>query len=207
VSKRIVHIRYFAVMLVVVAGTLYFTGLVGTRFYPTFEQAFARHETVFNRRVGELLFVDEHETTVTVFHHGASIYASHFLREVQEDGTRYACVGMSQGVGPFLSVQSQRDNQRQIFTFIGETGAFARIHQRNYEVLGRRPLYGTFHGEEVHNLSINGIPVEHVIFVQETMEHPMLGIVGTENLYIWYFSDFPVITGSAENIVISFERG
>jgi len=86
--------------------------------------------------------------------------------------------------------------QISLHFFLTDEGIGGRANRYFRETLGRRPLYGTYRHALIRDLSINGIPVDHVF------EHIT---ARGERVFFWYFSDFPPITGLREDIIISFD--
>jgi len=181
-------------LIVIVISILSMSGctLSGVRYHPTIERAFADH-SAGSRNFGEVLFIDEHPDSVTVFHRARRSYISHYSRDVREDGDWYLCVGVGTGGGDlikwgWISIESSQSSIYNSLKLVAEV---------YYERIGRRPLYGASHDPIIHSLRINGIPVDYVIETTNIHGDP---------LFLWYFSDFPPFEGDREDIVISFDE-
>lgn len=185
--------------IIILIGILSFTlfPLVGCSLFKegqaTIEKAFYAHSAVHRQKMGEVLFIDEFEDNLTVYHPDGDWVISHYTKEVRDDGYGYICQGVSNGGVPIKHKHySDKDSQLFIHSLM-EEGEF---QSRFFERLGRRPLYGYSHDSIIHDLKINGLPVDHVF---ETTN------IHGEPLFFWYYSDFPVITGEPEDIIISFD--
>ena len=179
-------------------------------FFPTVEEAFASFGEAERRGgMGEILFMEEFGDTLTVFHMRRNrYYLTHYLLEVRDGETWYTGVGIGRGAG-FIYINPQMSNwlpiaRSDVWLFIGDGVTAQRARDMRYENITRRPLYGTFAGEEVYNLSINGLYPDHIIFLREVTNIPQFE---PHPLYFWYFHDFPPFFGEREDIVISFAPG
>ena len=194
VKTRAVHVVPVVVALVLILSAIaFFDHRSANRFFSTMEEAFAHAEENGNpQELGEVFFIDEHENTITVFSlRDDHLVVSHYMTEMR-GGTRwYSGRGTSGHVSFFPGAE------RSLLHFwLNEEGVFGG-HNRNFrESFGRRPLYGIYRHDVIRNLSINGTPVEHVF------EH--INERG-ERVFFWYISNIPPFTGSAEDIVISFD--
>ena len=169
------------------------------QFYPTIEQAFSAHAGVDRRtRMGEILFIDEDDNSVTAFHPGRGWSVSHYIKERRDDGYWYQAIRVADGANILIKFDhvSIEHSQEVIHAYFSKDGVSAETVSRLYERIGRRPLDGYSHDPIIHNLSINGIPVEHVIETTNAQGNP---------LFFWYYSDFPLIEGGPEDIIISFD--
>jgi len=207
IKKIVIYIIALAIAIALTVGSLYLMGALPRepRFFSTMEQAFA-NDPEGGRDFGEILFIDDHGDNLTVFHRrNNQLTASHYLRDVREDGAWYACVGVSTG-GAFFYPDPDNLNsmnrQLHIHFFLNERGPGGIINEGLRDTLGRRPVHGFSHEEKIHNLTINGYSVNYVILLEEASDHPLFGEVP---LFFWYFSDLPLVSGPAEDIVISFE--
>ena len=170
------------------------------QFYPTIELAFSAHAGVRRgTRMGEILFIDEDDVSVTAFHTGSGEWSvSHYIKERRTDGYWYQAISVEGGgVIPIkFDHVSLEQSRAGIHSYFNKEGLFLESTLWLYERLGRRPLYGHSHDPIIKNLSINGIPVEHVIETTNAQGNP---------LFFWYYSDFPLIEGGPEDIIISFD--
>ena len=166
-------------------------------FYPTIEAAFTSCLGEVGH-FGRTFFIDEHEHNLTINHITTDRYGegswtiSHYLKNVRGEERWYACVAVSTSTAVFLPDEDDGFWQEQVYI------VNRRSNQELYRTLGRRPLYGFAYKESIHYLSINGYPVDHIILIRESE-------FGERPLYFWYFADFPLITGPAKDILISFE--
>jgi len=163
----------------------------------TIEQAFLSHTAVTNRRMGDIIFIDDQSDNLTVFHPNGVWSVSHYVRETRWNGNWYTCVGVSSG--GFIHININEDSnyisiQQDIHSVLADND-FA-IGSALYDRLGRRPLHGTSYNPIVNSLSINGEQVHHVLETTDARGN---------RLFFWYFSDFPLITGEPEDIIVSFE--
>ena len=184
-------IKILLLSAIVIISTISMFGctLTRVRYHPTIEEAFADH-SAGSRNFGEILFIDEHSDSLTIFHRARRSHISHYSRDVREDGIWYQCVGVATG-GPNIKAHgtSLEDSQSLIYHWHESSEVL-------YEVIGRRPLYGVSHDPIIHTLSINGIPVDYVIETTNIHGDP---------LFYWYFSDFPPFEDDPEDIIISFD--
>jgi len=178
------------VMIIISAISMFGCTLSGVRYHPTVEAAFADHSGG-SRNFGEVLFIDEQDNSLTIFHKGRGLYISHYLRDVREDGDWYLCVGVATG-GPLIEAGGTSHETSQFLIYHWHSSS-----EVLYERIGRRPLYGVSYDPIIHTLSINGIPVDYVIETTNIHGDP---------LFLWYFSDFPLLEGSQEDIIISFDE-
>ena len=193
IKLRAAHVVSFvAIFVLVLFAFILFDFHSGNRFFPSIEEAFA-HTAEGSGQLGEILFLDEHKTNVTVFSlRDGHLIVSHYVTELREEERWYRTGGVS-GHVPLYFPGSARF---LIHNIVNEEGFFGGANRRLRESFGRRPLYGTYRHEVIRNLSINGIPVEYVFeFTNDR----------GERMFFWYFSDFPPSTGSQDDIVISFE--
>ena len=166
-------------------------GESGREFHPTLEQAFGRREGL-----GEVIFIDEHEDSVTVFHRipnwlGQYIsHTSHYIRIVQEGEKLYSRTSVATGGFILSNDQESIETHKRL---INNSLARDVLYQR----IGRRPLYGASRDPEIRNLVINGQHVDYV--VEYVVSIPRYG---ETVFYFWYFSDFHFTAG--DEIVISF---
>jgi len=170
------------------------------RFFPTIEEAFANHSDG-RRDFGETLFVDNHGDNLTIVHkRNTHFFVSHYIREVREGEVWYACIWVSTGGAMFFPGTGDPDSrtgQLAVQFYLNERA----LGQRLWEPLGRRPLHGFSFDRDTAYMRINGYLVEHVILLEESR---YLHSFGEFPFYFWYFSDFPFVFNSPDDIVISF---
>jgi len=170
------------------------------RFYPTMEEAFRRHSGS-SGRMGEIIFIDEHEDSVTVRHWvGDVIYVSHYVRKIEGDNVLYHCVGVSQGGIPLDFTPESIDRYHHILSMALRD---AGHHRRDllYLSLNRRPLHGISTDSNIFNLRINDQAPDHVMLSNVAPAGPVFG--EETNIYFWYFSNFRFEPG--DEIIIAFE--
>ena len=173
----------------------------GRVFHPTLEQAFGRRGGM-----GEIIFIDEHEDSVTVFHMapnwlgqpGSTI--SHFARKLQEE-VLYSPISIATGAHDLSSSPESIEQNQQLIALRLASAYDLRDNPLSrefvYQRLNRRPLYGLSRDPAIHYLVINGQPVDYVIEYSVST-----GRYRNTPLYFWYFSDFQFAEG--DEIVISF---
>jgi len=169
------------------------------QFYPTIEQAFSAHAGVRRgTRMGEIVFIDKDDYSITAYHPTGYWVISHYIRERRADGYWYQAFGLSTGgrVDIKFDSTSIENSQELLHAYINTEGSLVETTEWTYQNLSRRPLWGYSHDPIIRNLSINGIPVEHVIETTNAQGNP---------LFFWYYSDFPLIEGGPEDIIISFD--
>lgn len=188
------HILVSVVLFVsLLSIIIYFDSINHNRFFPTMEEAF---NNVSDISVGfdHIILIDEHENTVTVIAlYNDNFFVSNFITKMYENERWYRYIGMSGYIPLHLPTSSV---QVILYHRLRDSGPGRGINRRFREEFGRQPLHGTYRHELVRNLSINGITVEHVF------RH--VNAQG-EQIFLWYFSDFPPVTGPREDIIISFE--
>jgi len=196
-KKRSTRFHLFATSFICIllflaaAFHLYQTHLAN-RFFPTPAEAFARHPDT-SGTLGEIFFLDEHETNLTILSlRGDQLVVSHYITELR-DGERWY---NSQGTSGHITLHFFDTARFSLHFLLTDEGIGGRANRYFRETLGRRPLYGTYRHVFVRDLSINGIPVDHVF------EHTT---ASGEQVFFWYISDFPPVTGPREDIIISFD--
>jgi len=161
------------------------------KYYPTLEEAF-RHHSGGERNMGEILFIDEHENNLTIFHkiEGRKIsafFTSHYLKKDKNGQETYSCFGVSES-GILLSPDLESIEQLRI-----RLKAFKLTRGTMHKMISRTPEYGFSRDEKVYNLKINKQLVDEVVELQTDS-----GVI-----YYWYFSD--LIIEDFNNIKVSFE--
>lgn len=198
IKKTVIYIIAATIVLAFTVGSLYISGVFGPRFFPTFEQAFANHSGG-HRNFGEIHFVHEHEDTLIVFHISGGLtrvsHVSYYLLERREGEVWFTCIAVATGI---WGIEPEPDSIRSAqLNIVGRTGG---IYERMFEEFGRRPFYGFSTNTKIHNLTINGQPVDYVV-------DRGLNTRG-EQRYLWFFSDLQILhipNLQADDIVISFE--
>ena len=196
------------VILVIAVFVLYFNVYSQPRFYPTIEEAFRRRSGSGGDRMGEIIFIDEHEDSVTVLHWTRSttpwardnINLSNYIRVNIYGEYFFRCVSVARGSialnpNPESIEQFQRSPHPELLN-VGHP----RWDISLYAVINRRPIYGVSHDSRIYNLHINGQPVDFVTVLREYSYSRAFGYVTT---YWWYFSDLQFEPG--DEIIITFE--
>ena len=177
-------------------------------YVETLEEAF-RNSPASQQEMGEILFIDVHEGSVTVFHRVEEmgmIYVSHYSKREESESNLYFCRRVQRGTDSaplsftefsiyaqknfiYLNISSHQNRENVVID------STINLNNRFYEALGRRPLHGVSFDERVHGLMINGYPVETVIEAY----------YDGRKWFFWYFSDFPAFYGTVDEITITFE--
>jgi len=176
------------VLIVMDMGDTYLEG-----YYPTLQQAFWRYQGNGGFRMREIIFIDEHEDSVTVRHRaGSTIRVSHFVRRVEGDEVFFKCVGITTGGIPLNSDQESIDQFHGLISRVNHfSGRPVRAEDLLYTNLHRRPLYGISTDPLIYNLRINGYAPDHVMVSTVRRANPRFGEEGDyTTIYFWYFADF-----------------
>jgi len=181
-------------------------------YYPTIQQAFWRYQGNQGARMREIIFIDEHEDSVTVRHWtGRTISVSHFIRRVEGDEVFFKCVGITTGG---MNVNSDQESINQFHGQISRISPFSgrpvRAEDLLYTNFRRRPLYGISSDPLIYNLRINGYAPDYVMVSTVRRSVPALGEEGEyTTIYFWYFADFDWSFADdgfdPEDIVITFD--
>jgi len=198
-----------AVGLVVLCGVgfgMYL--LVGSPwgYYRSMQMAFFMHPDRLGR-MGEIIFIDEHEDSVSVLHtHGVA----HFSRKTRGDMEYFRCIGWSTGGIPFTSDPEWIGYwQRRLSNISPFTDR--PIEERTlYRSINRTPLHGFSTDPNIFYLNINGQAPDYVIVSNVRPPIRALGEEGEEvTVYFWYFADFDWSFAEGdfgpEDIVITFD--
>jgi hypothetical protein len=150
------------------------------KYYPTLEEAF-RHHSGGERNMGEILFADEHENNLSLFHTkdgvgGISTFMSHYLKKEKNGRNVYLCISVWES-GAILN-----PNSKSVERFKANIVFFRSGSENVYKLLNRTPEYGFSQEEKIHSLMIDNQLVDEVIEFQSSMG-PM---------YYWYFSDLTI---------------
>ena len=164
------------------------------QFFPSPQEAFTNHHDTTGE-LGEIIFTNEHENNLTLF----TVRDGHFLgtnyvTEIRNGEKFYRLWEISRGI----SIHDRTIAQFLLHTVLTDNGFTGRANRNRRQEFGRIPIFGTYRHEVIRHLSINGIPVEHVI--EFTNEHG-------ERYFAWYFSDLPPFSGMREEIEIRFGGG
>ena len=204
-KRRYIFIGVFALLVILSSFTFFFP------YSSTLQGAYRRHT---GGRMGEIIFIDERENSVTVLHwSGRFIRTSHYVRRIDGDRVRFRCVGFTTGG---FSLNSDPDSIEGFRLRISPTMPWPRegrpVMARDilYEVIGRRPLYDISTDPQIFNLRINGQAPDHVMVSNVRSAIPALGEEGEETtVYFWYYADFDWSFAdyefNPEDIVITFD--
>ena len=169
------------------------------KFYSTMEEAFINHPENQESHIGEIIFIDEYEDSITVLGSTGPYdnHVSHFMRKIQDNEVFFSYVNV-----PTISIIPLNFDQRSIEQFQWSLSVRPFFSKSSIlcRSINRRPLYGISHDSKVYNLKINDQSVEYVVVLNEQIDHEIYGEV---TVYFWYFSDFNFEPG--DDIVISFD--
>jgi len=209
-QKRRFKLKKIHVIIILLIGIIYIVGST-YGYHLTVQRAFFWHFSTGSATMDEIIFIDEHEDSVTVRHwSGRSIYVSHYTRRVVLGIPFYRYTGYT--MNSFIlnpnpeSVAFQQRDLSQVTTsgrpFFARDNLYSRIN--------RRPLHGVSIDPVIHNLRINGHVPDHVGVSNVRRANPMLGEEGDEvTVYFWYFADFDWSFADdgfdPEDIVITFD--
>ena len=199
--SKLVLIIAFTIIISIAMFIVIDTADSGDGFFSTMEEAFRAHPSG-SRDFGTIMFIDEHECNLTVYH---GRHVTTFIVEQRDNERWYLARIVTVGgilINPPSSYSGLEVSAEALLNMRTEEGFFGTGNRNLREDLNRFPLYGISHDNKIYSLSINGISVEHVVLLSEGVMFPMIDY--PVNLYFWYFSDFPPITGATENIIISF---
>jgi tetratricopeptide (TPR) repeat protein len=165
-------------------------------FRPTLEEAFAESNEV-DLTMENILFIDEHESSVTVFHEcNEQFYLTFFVRKKETYEVLYAWA-FTRGGGWTINL-SENENAPTSYipfeTFIRLNAPIIphRLPLSLNEHIHRMPLYGFANDDKIHSLIIDGQPANFIIPIG-TNE------IG-EPLFFWYFADIPAFHQQDFNI-------
>ena len=202
-KRRYIFIGVFALLVILSSFANFFP------YSSTLQGAYRRHT---GGRMGEIIFIDEHENSVIVLHwSGRFIHISHYVRRVEGDRVRFRCTGVGSGTALLNSdPESIEQFHRMLSHTWPRTDRPVFAQDGFYEIAGRRPLYNSSTDPNIFNLRINGQAPDHVIVSNVRSAIPALGEEGEETtIYFWYYADFDGSFAdyefNPEDIVITFD--